>query len=1079
LNDGPKEGDRDANGLVFRNGRWHRDDPEQADQANSNGALGDSLFEQYRPTKAAIVDAVPHNTAIVESAAMAAVDPPDPTYLPVLSPDIVSKGVLSDAQLEAVLYAGQAHSKMLGAAEGQEQFRRGFFIGDGTGVGKGREIAGVIADNMNQGRKKHVWVSLNNNLFQDAQRDVAALGLDPETDIFEFGDLKKKDAPKDGVAFITYGSLRSAPRDKSKQSNLQELIAWLGKDFDGVIAFDEAHTMGNAIDTEGARGMKGASATAIAGVDLQKALPNARVLYVSATGATEVSNLAFAERLGVWGYGKSFADKKEFIAEMQNGGVAAMEAVAQSLKASGAYMARSLSFDGIGYSRLTHHLSDEQKAIYNTACQGWQKVLQHFDKAIEDTGADARARGQLVGQFWNAQQRFFNQVITSLQTPAVIAAMEADIKAGKSPVVQLVNTNEASLGRAVKAMTDDQTAEDLDVSPKQILVDYLKKSFPTERFEEYEDDNGNIRSRPVKDANGLAVHDPAAVELRDALLADINTNLRAPDSPIDLIVNHFGHENVAECTGRSQRKIYKTNERGKRELVIEDRNPDAAKEAETDAFQSGRKKILVFSDAGGTGRSYHADLNAKNQSERVHYLLQPGWRADRAVQGLGRTHRTNEKQPPTYRLVEIEEIKGQKRFVSTIARRLDQLGALTRGQRQAGSTGLFKASDNLESREASQAMTQLFDDLHYGKIPGIDRDEAIKQMGLRVDERNRTPVAPANMNQFMNRMLVLDLDKQGKLFDEFDKRLKQKVDQAIIDKTLDTGVENYPAERLTKKSAATIYRDPDSGAHVKHYVVDAQFATEKRKWDDTQRGTLPLKFVKNNSSGQVWAVYATGDKTDAKTGAVTSQYKLVGPKGYSYKPTHEVDSRYNAKYSHIENDDAKRLWTAEHDAAPSHTTSEQHFITGALLPVWDRLPKDSPKIYRLRTDDGNTVVGRYIHKDDVPNFMQRLGVNYDKPAPSAAAAHGDILAGARAKLANGWRLKPSMVQHEKRIEIVGPTTAQADTLAADGVIKERIGYEWRFFIPSGARGSQVLERITKNRPITEVDEADSFNETEL
>jgi hypothetical protein len=37
--------------------------------------------------------------------------------------------------------------------------RRGFFIGDGTGVGKGREISGVILDNWNQGRKKHVWVS--------------------------------------------------------------------------------------------------------------------------------------------------------------------------------------------------------------------------------------------------------------------------------------------------------------------------------------------------------------------------------------------------------------------------------------------------------------------------------------------------------------------------------------------------------------------------------------------------------------------------------------------------------------------------------------------------------------------------------------------------------------------------------------------------------------------------------------------------------------------------------------------------------------------------------------------------------
>jgi len=42
---------------------------------------------------------------------------------------------------------------------------------------------------------------------------------------------------------------------------------------------------------------------------------------------------------------------------------------------------------------------------------------------------------------------------------------------------------------------------------------------------------------------------------------------------------------------------------------------------------TGAKRILIFSDAGGTGRSYHASLDAKNQQRRVHFLLEPGWRA--------------------------------------------------------------------------------------------------------------------------------------------------------------------------------------------------------------------------------------------------------------------------------------------------------------------------------------------------------------------------------------------------------------------------------------------------------------------
>ncbi|WP_239509611.1 strawberry notch C-terminal domain-containing protein, partial [Citrobacter freundii] len=61
------------------------------------------------------------------------------------------------------------------------------------------------------------------------------------------------------------------------------------------------------------------------------------------------------------------------------------------------------------------------------------------------------------------------------------------------------------------------------------------------------------------------------------------------------------------------------------------------------------KRILVFSDAGGTGRSYHADLAARNRRLRVHYLLEAGWKADAAIQGLGRTNRTNQAQPPLFR----------------------------------------------------------------------------------------------------------------------------------------------------------------------------------------------------------------------------------------------------------------------------------------------------------------------------------------------------------------------------------------------------------------------------------------------
>lgn len=48
--------------------------------------------------------------------------------------------------------------------------------GDGAGVGKGRQISGIILDNYVRGRRKSVWVSTSTDLYADAVRDLRDLG---------------------------------------------------------------------------------------------------------------------------------------------------------------------------------------------------------------------------------------------------------------------------------------------------------------------------------------------------------------------------------------------------------------------------------------------------------------------------------------------------------------------------------------------------------------------------------------------------------------------------------------------------------------------------------------------------------------------------------------------------------------------------------------------------------------------------------------------------------------------------------------------------------------------------------------
>ena len=189
---------------------------------------------------------------------------------------------------------------------------------------------------------------------------------------------------------------------------------------------------------------------------------------------------------------------------------------------------------------------------------------------------------------------------------------------------------------------------------------YLEHGFPTQLFEPFTDEDGNLSSRPVL-CDGQPVQCREAVERRDRMIEHL-ASLAPVQGALDQIVQRFGTDMVAEVTGRSRRIVRKRGTDGIDRLAVEAR-AGSANLAEAQAFMDDLKRILVFSDAGGTGRSYHADLAAKNQRLRVHYLLEAGWKADTAIQGLGRSNRTNQAQPPLFRPI-ATDVKAEKRFLS-------------------------------------------------------------------------------------------------------------------------------------------------------------------------------------------------------------------------------------------------------------------------------------------------------------------------------------------------------------------------------------------------------------------------------
>jgi len=1048
---------------------------EAVETPRTEEELTDAVYTPYQPQKLKIPGAKPHPTNLAQSAAMAAVEPPDPTYAPNLPKEVIEQGKLSNAQLEAVVYAGQLHQQTL--PDGQ---RKGFFIGDGTGTGKGRELAGIILDNMRRGREKAVWISKNAPLFEDAKRDFSDIGGDPQL-IFDFGKIKRGTPikQKEGVLFTTYDTLKRGLEvsgrgkvavKKGQKANIDQIIEWLGEDFDGVIAFDEAHQMRNSLPAKGKRGMTKPSVAALAGVELQKRLPKARIVYASATGATEVYNLAYAERLGLWGKGTPFANKADFVNKVQAGGLAAMELVARDMKAMGAYLARNLDFTGVTYGTLEHKLTREQTEIYDTIAKAWQIVLQNLHTALEATGQNlSHNKGQAYSQFWGAHQRFFNQIVTSMQMPSVIEQVKKDLADGNAVVMQLVNTNEAIQNRRLsqRAKTEEGIdLEDIDLTPRDVLMQYLDKSFPTQQYEKYTDQDGNTRSRQVLDSHGNPVHNREALAMKEELMTKLGA-VKVPDGPLEIVLNTFGVDNVAEVTGRTRRIVWVKDEFGRVKPKLENRTPRHAA-ADATAFMDDKKQILIFSDAGGTGRSYHADLTKKNQRRRIHYLIQPGWRADNAVQGFGRTHRSNEASAPHYVLV-TTNLKGQKRFISSIARKLDQLGALTKGQRQA-SQGLFSEKDNLESNLTKDALQQFYEDLTGNQIPDLNAQEVLGKMGLAslIDERGNLKEVPEvrDITKFLNRLLSLESSLQNRVFDAFSSRLDEAVEAAIASGTLDVGLETFRADKVKVVKETTVYTDEKSGAETKYVELEAAYKNYPTTFKEASGLDNLIGFYQNTRSGKVYAVRKWRQKT-LESGNVVNTYRLHGPDRVDVVTE---DQFKQGNWKNLTREEARKLWDKAVKEAPEYQTKKVHLITGILLPIWDRLPEGHVRVIRVKTDDGRVLLGRTIPERALDITLRKLGAEKEKQELSTDQIADKVLQeGYAAYLANGWRIVRRRVSGEYRIELIGKDLyAHMDQLQSEGVFPERINYETRFFIPTGEKAVEVLDNVIKYRPIVDV-----------
>ncbi|MEO9336759.1 strawberry notch-like NTP hydrolase domain-containing protein [Mesorhizobium sp. SB112] len=1054
--------------------------------------ITDAIYEEYGLQAIRIPGSQAHPTKLVQSAAMSSVAPPKPSYRPRLPANIVTDGILSDAQLETVIYAGEAHADFLAGswtvdetfdvvsaapddAPNAVRFRRGFMLGDGTGAGKGRQSAGIILDNWMQGRRKAVWISKSDKLLEDAQRDWSSLGMERllVTPLSRFPQGKDIRLPE-GILFTTYATLRSDERGE-KVSRVRQIVEWLGSDFDGVIIFDESHAMQNAGGGKGERGDVAASQQGRAGLRLQHALPNARIVYVSATGATTVHNLAYAQRLGLWG-GEDFpfSTRAEFVEAIEAGGVAAMEVLARDLRALGLYAARSLSYDGVEYELVEHQLTPEQTRIYDAYAGAFAVIHNNLDAAMQAaniTGGDSgsgtlnrQAKSAARSAFESAKQRFFGHLLTSMKTPTLIRSIERDLEDGHAAVIQIVSTGEALMERRLAELPAEEWNDvRVDNTPREYVLDYLAHSFPVQLYEPFTDSEGNLSSRPVY-RDGQPVESREAVARRDRLIEKLASLPPVPGA-LDQIVHRFGTDVVAEVTGRSRRIVRKTSPGGVDRLAVENR-AGSANLAETAAFMDDQKRILIFSDAGGTGRSYHADLNAKNQRLRIHYLLEPGWKADAAIQGLGRTNRTNQAQPPLFRPISTD-VKAEKRFLSTIARRLDTLGAITRGQRQTGGQGLFRPEDNLESHYARDALRQLYLLMVRGKVEGCSLQTFEDATGLKLMDDTGIKDELPPITTFLNRLLALTIDLQGVLFTAFEQLLNARIEGAIASGSYDVGLETLRAESFVVTDRQTIHVHPGTGAEARLLTITQRERNHPVTLAEAldQLADPRAKLLINERSGRT-AVQIPTTSVMLDDGEIERRIRLIRP-----MEAHNIPVKMMGETHWVEADETAftSAWNAEVAEVPEFADSTIRVVSGLLLPIWKRLPNESTRVYRLQTDDGERIVGRRVSPAWVASAMTTGTSTLTSDDAFTALMDGKTIL----DLTEGLQLRRSRVMGANRIELSGFTDTMRDRLSAYGLFHEIISWKLRMFVPTDASGPAILAKVLERYPVQRIGEREA------
>lgn len=636
-------------------------------------------------------------------------------------------GFDSPAELRGRLYAEQVD----GLALTFDAFDRGrdMVLGDLTGIGKGRQIAGVIRFAYQQGLTA-IFITKEQTLYNSMAREMAVLGMADVIDqrhllitnsgvgienelgeelvkgrsastlqeIYETGELPQGIR----VVFTTHSQL-STKADTPRANWLRQIAQ------DSTVIVDESHLS--------------AGVESLCGVNVRAIMESARHnLSSSATSAKEAKNLGLYRGTDL----SLLGNQAQVMEILQKGGAAAMEAVPLMLAQEGQY--RRLEHDMSQAEYLTPDVPEELAPQIRTnmdalstalrALLDLQSVVSQYNQDVNNNEyivrqrmADerrqiARRNREVLGlssmHFSSTLHHFSQQALLAVHADWYADLAIQSARDGNKPVLVVQSTMESVLNEVIRVVSEhDVPLDDLVVEMNfgNVLkrmankITEINVNFPdgAHRFN-LQDDALHLEGRGLPEQLQIILaggHLNVQGNVR-AAIARFNTAVERipnsiPVSPIDYINDKITAAGfpMGELTGRKWRaeqvapgtyRITRRSDSSKRD-----------RQRIVNAFNSGEMVGLTLNRAGATGIDLHADRRFSDQRKRDMLLLQADDDIYNLQQALGRVFRANMVEAPRY-TIPGSAVPVAVRSMAIMRRRLSNMMSLTRGSRDSEMT---------------------------------------------------------------------------------------------------------------------------------------------------------------------------------------------------------------------------------------------------------------------------------------------------------------------------------------------------------------------------------------------------------